>query len=262
MNPSKLLSAFGRLAAVSLAAALLTAPSTPAAAAPKIRVLLVTGGHGFEREPFFQIFKDNPQITFEAVEQPKAQASFEPAAGARYDVIVLYDFWQPITLETKTNFLARLQEGKGLVALHHCLANYQDWPEFARIIGGKYRLQRHIENGVEKPGSTYQHDVDLPVKIVDPTHPITLGLRDFVIHDETYGQFDVSPEVHRLLTTTAPTSGPVIGWTKTYGPARVAYLELGHDHQAYENPNYRKLIAQAIGWAAEPATPRPAPATP
>jgi hypothetical protein len=29
----------------------------------KVRVLLVTGGHGFEKEPFFKLFQDNPDIT-------------------------------------------------------------------------------------------------------------------------------------------------------------------------------------------------------
>ena len=262
MKPSRPISNACRFAAAFLAAALLAAPGARAAETPRIRVLLVTGGHGFEQKPFFQVFKDNPEITFEAVAQPKAQDCFQPAAAARYDVIVLYDYWQPIGPEARTNFLARLQEGKGLVALHHCLANYQDWPEFARVIGGKYWLQKHSEKGVEKPGSTYQHDVDMPVKIADPTHPITAGLKDFVIHDETYGQFEVAPDVHPLLTTPAPTSGPVIGWAKTYGPARVAYLELGHDHQAYANPNYRQLVAQAIRWAAGAPSSKTAPAAP
>jgi len=35
-----------------------------------------------------------------------------------------------------------------------------------------------------------------------------------------------------------------------YGPARVVYLQSGHDHFAYENPNYQKLVRQAIWWAA------------
>lgn len=34
----------------------------------------------------------------------------------------------------------RAQEGKGLVALHHCLASFQDWDEYPKIIGGRYHL--------------------------------------------------------------------------------------------------------------------------
>ncbi len=86
------------------------------------------------------------------------------------DVLVLYDMWQPITDEAKSDFVARLKEGKGLVALHHCLASYQQWPEYAKIIGGQYHL---------------------------------------------------------------------------------VYAELGHDHFAFENLNYRRLVAQAIRWTAK-----------
>ena len=42
----------------------------------------------------------------------------------------------------------------------------------------------------------------------------------------------------------------LIGWAKTYEAARVVYLQLGHDHFAYENPNYRQLLRQAIRWTA------------
>ena len=36
----------------------------------RTRVLVVSGGHGFERESFLQRFKDKPGITFTAVEHP------------------------------------------------------------------------------------------------------------------------------------------------------------------------------------------------
>ena len=38
----------------------------------KIKVLVLTGGHGFKAEPFFKMFSDNPEITFTADQQVKA----------------------------------------------------------------------------------------------------------------------------------------------------------------------------------------------
>jgi len=32
------------------------------------RVLVITGGRGFQREPFFKMFSDNPEITFTSAE--------------------------------------------------------------------------------------------------------------------------------------------------------------------------------------------------
>jgi type 1 glutamine amidotransferase len=217
----------------------------------KIRVLVVTGGHDFEREPFFKLFKDNSEITFEAVEHPNFHAWLKAENASKYDVIVAYDMHQEITDEAKANFLARLKEGKGLVVMHHAIASYQDWPEYAKIIGAKYYLQKTNVNGVVKLRSQYQHDVQIPVTIADPTHPVTKGLKDYVIHDETYKLFDVFEDTHALLKTKEPLSNEVIAWSKTYGPARVVYIQSGHDHFAYENPNLQQLLKQAIRWTAK-----------
>ncbi len=88
------------------------------------------------------------------------------------------------------------------------------------------------------------------MQVAAQRHPVIRGLKDFKIHDETYGQFEVKKGVRPLLTTAEPTSSPTIAWAKTYGQARVVYIALGHDHQAYENPNFQQLIKQAIEWTA------------
>ncbi len=218
--------------------------------AGKIRVLLVTGGHGFEQEPFFKVFKDNPDITYQAVEHPNAHALFTAEAAKQWDVMVLYDMHQGISEGAKADFVARLKEGKGLVVLHHAIADYQDWAEYTAILGAHYYLAATNINGVAKPRSAYKHGVDFRIHLADTQHPVTRGLKDFDIHDETYKWFDVAEECHPLLTTDEPESNKVIGWAKTYEGARVVYIQLGHDHFAYENPTYQQLLRQAIRWTA------------
>lgn len=215
-----------------------------------LRVLVVTGGHDFEREPFFQMFRSFGGITYEEVQHPQAHARLTPEAGRDYDAIVLYDMWQPISDEHQQAFVKLLRQGKGLVALHHSLASYQTWDEYRHIIGGRWHTQKWMQNGKEQPASTFQHDVQFKVHIVDNKHPVTKGLQDFDIRDETYGNFEVLPKVKPLLTTDEPTSGRVIAWAHTYGKSRVVYIQLGHDHYAYENPHYRRLVLQAIRWVA------------
>jgi len=215
-----------------------------------VRALVVTGGHDFEREPFFALFKAMPGVEFREVVHPNAHAFLKPSASGNYDVVVLYDMWQPITEEAKGDLAALLKQGKGMVALHHCLAGYNDWPEYARMIGGRYRLNKETVNDVERPGSVYKHDVQFKVRIADSRHPIARGLKDFEILDETYGDFDVEAGVKPLLTTDHPTSGKTIGWAHTYGKSRVAYIQLGHGPTAYQNPSFRRLVDQAIRWAA------------
>lgn len=223
----------------------------PSAAAEKIRVLLVTGGHDYQTNQFQAMFAANPAISIQQVTHPKAHEWLKADAAKSYDVIVMYDMWQKISAEAKADFEARLAEGKGLVALHHCLCSYQDWPEYRRIIGGKYLLKKETLDDKECPASTYKHDVAFKVKVEPTGHPITRGLSDFQIHDETYGGVYVNPDSTVLLTTDEPTSTKAVAWTSSYDRTRVAAILLGHDRLAYENPNFRRLVAQAIAWVAK-----------
>jgi type 1 glutamine amidotransferase len=218
--------------------------------ADKLRVLVVTGGHDFERQPFLALFTGLTNVSFRLVEHPSARALFGPEATNQYDVLVLYDMWQPIDEAAKADFVNLARGGKGVVALHHAIADYNEWDGYAELVGARYYLRPKTVNGVEKARSQYKHDVQIKVKLADRNHPVTRGLADFEIHDETYKGFDVAADCRRLLTTDEPLSGPVIGWTKQNGQSRWVYLQLGHDHFAYENPNYRRLVQQAIAWVA------------
>ena len=244
------------LAVVALGLSLLLSAwaAEPQKSEGKIHVLLITGGHDFEKDQFFKVFKDNTDISFWAVEHPNAYEHFKASAANQYDVIVMYDFNQKITDEAKADLVDRLKEGKGLVVLHHAIATYPDWPEYWKIIGARYYLQPTVVDGVEKKRSAYQHGRDFKIHVVDPNHPVTRGVKDYAIHDETYKWFDVAKECHPLLTTDDPESNPVIAWAKTYEKARVVYMQSGHDHFAYENPAYQQVLRQAIQWAAPKAT--------
>ena len=220
-------------------------------AAGKLKVLVVTGGHAFEKEPFFQVFKDNPEISFTAATQGKTADVYERPDLLDYDVVLLYDMINTITEAQKAKFLSLFDKGVGLVVTHHALVSYPDWPDYERIIGGKYLKKEEREGSKVWPASGYKHDEEIPVQIVAPMHPVTSGLKDFTIHDEIYTNFRVQPDVIPLITTTHPLSGKPLAWTRTQGKSRVVYLLLGHDHAAYENPNYRRLLAQSIRWTAK-----------
>ena len=216
----------------------------------RLKVLVVTGGHGFEQEPFFKVFKENPEIAFTATTQGQTSDAYDRQDLLSFDVVVLYDMVQNITEAQKAKFLSLLEKGIGLLVMHHALVSYQDWPEYERIIGGKYLLKDEKQGETVFPKSNFQHDVEIPVTIVAKEHPITAGLKDFIIHDEIYMDFRSRPDVTPLITTSHPKSGKPLAWTRTQGKSRVVYLQLGHDHSAYENPNYRRLVAQSIRWVA------------
>jgi hypothetical protein len=235
---------------LSLVVLSIASPGFAADSIGKIRVLLITGGHDFEQPQFFKLFNESPEITVRIAEHPHAHELLRPESATNYDVLVAYDMYQEISETAKGDLVNWLKQGKGLVVLHHAIASYQAWPEYSRIIGAHYYLEKSVVNGVQKPRSTYQHAVHFRVHVVDPTHPVTKGIEDFDIYDETYNLFDVTREVHPLLTTEEALSNRIIAWAKNYGSARVVYLQSGHDHFAYENPNYQRILKQALLWVA------------
>jgi uncharacterized protein len=230
---------------------LINLPGFAAESPGKLKVLLVTGGHGFQQEAFFQVFKNNPEIAYTHAAHAKTNATvYERDDLLTYQAVVLYDMPKEITERQKAGFRSLLEKGVGLVVLHHALVSYQHWPDYERIIGGRYP-EEDGKGGVVTEQVGYRHDVEVPVVIVAKDHPITIGLRDFTIRDEIYWGFRVAADVTPLLTTPHPKSGKPLAWTRTEGKSRIVYLQLGHDRSAYENPNYRELVQRSIRWAGK-----------
>jgi uncharacterized protein len=215
----------------------------------QIRILVVTGGHSYKAEEFNQMLSSlGSNITWQVAELPGAYDMFLPENRTKYDVLVFYHMWQKITDEQAKNFAGCIREGKPLVALHHSICAYDDWPEYFNIIGGKYFHKPTTVKGKEYAACSYIHDLHFNVKVVDSKNPVSKGVKDFEIFDETYKGYYIEDGVTPLLTTTEPSSNQVIGWTKQYGKARVVTLQSGHDVPTFENPSFRKLLKQAIEW--------------
>ncbi len=105
---------------------------------------------------------------------------------------------------------------------------------------------------VEEIGGGFQIEiVEFDFVIVAMDHPITAGLTDFKIFDEIYSDFRVQPDVTPLITRSHPKSGKPLAWTRTEGKSRVVFIQLGHGPTAYENPNFRQIVARSIRWAAK-----------
>lgn len=219
-----------------------------------LNVLIVTGGHRFEREAFFDMFNGYPDIQWTESSHPDVLELFGKKEMKQYDVIVFYDMPDGIdpTPEQKKAIIEMFQKGKAAVFLHHSLLSYQEWDEFINIIGGRYY---HEKKRMAPDGkmmlSAYQHDVKHIIKIADTTHPVTSGLSDFEICDEAYSHYYLKPDIKPLLTTSHPSCDSIIGWSNRYYNSQIVYLMNGHDHHAFDNENFRKLLINAIRWTAD-----------
>jgi len=227
-----------------------------AAPAKKINVLIITGGHGYDQANFFKLFEGYPDIAYTHVDLKAGGEIFDTIDNWNYDAIVLYNFNQKITEAQQANFLKLMDKGVGLLVLHHANGAYNNWDEFWKIAGVTYHFKPWEENGKKMERSGYKGNVNVKVHVADADHPITKGLADFEITDETYCRTTIDPGVHALLTTEEPSSDKIIGWVKTYRKSNVCYLQSGHDQKAYANPNLRTLVVRAVRWVAgQPAEP-------
>lgn len=225
---------------VTLPAQISLNPKNPDA----VRVLLVAGGHDHETS-LYGAFEKWRDIRVNVDPHPFA---FRNDLRKAYDVIVLYDSVQVEHLPEKhrENLRNFVEAGKGLVVLHHAIIDFIGWEWWWKeVVGGLYVLK--AMPGME--ASSYLHDQELVVT-PKPDHPITKGLPQMRIFDETYKRVWHRPDVKVLLTTDNPTSDVEIGWVSPYEKSRVVYLQPGHGRESHELPWFRQLVRRSILWAA------------
>ena len=214
----------------------------------KFNVLLITGGHGYDRDAFQAMWKALSDVSLHEVQYPAAEAYFKTDAAAKFDAFVFYDFAQTMSAEARADFLRLLERGKGLVFLHHSICGHYEWPEYERIVGGAWiNTERTIDGRVYAP-SQYAPNQQVAVHLCP--HPVTQGLQDFEMVEETYKSLYIAPGLTPLLTTENPTSEPLLGWAHQYEKSRIVYLQPGHGATAFNDSNYRRLVLQAIQWTS------------
>lgn len=250
-------------------------------------VLVVTGGHPFEEEPFLAMFAALPGIDWQHAPVPDAREYFRPERAGEFDAIVCYDMQgfeyekpnPPKLLEPPADyaegFTRMLEAGQGIVFLHHAMSAWPAWPLWAEVVGGRWHYVPGELNGQLWPASGYTAEVSHHVSCIDPSHPVCAGVEDgFDILDEMYlnpiledkivplfrTDFDMSPEnfysgelaiLGRMWSRegwTHPRASGVIGWVKSAGASPIVYFQPGHGPAAWANPGFRRVLTNAIAW--------------
>jgi uncharacterized protein len=253
----------------------------------RLEVLLLTGGHAYDREPFLAAWQSDPDVHLTHLEHPAATDAIADGRAAAFDTVVFYDMpgvdprgpAKPARLPEgiEEGFAELTRRGTGLVFLHHALAAWPAWEGYAELVGGRYHFWPGTLRGADWPDSGYRHDTAHRVTVLAPDHPVTRGVEpSFSLRDELYlcpiledsvtpligSDFDFRAEnfysTFRAMNGHMfdregwqhPAGSPVVGWTREQGASRIVYLQPGDGVMSYGNVNIRKLWFNAVRWAA------------
>lgn len=215
-----------------------------------LRILLVVGGHGYDKENLHAMLRDCPNSTFEEITIPEKQDMLKPGLSKDFDVLIFHDqsFFE-LSEEQKKNLETLWgDEGIPTVMLHHALISHPDFPLFREVFGAQYLLEDTEIDGRIYPKSTYLHPTDVNVYVVARNHPITEGVLDFKLTDEVFKNVYYNPHIDVLATSDHPESDRPVLWTWRYKKSPVLGVIQGDAGGAFNDPNYRKIIYQGLRW--------------
>ncbi|MCA9836496.1 MAG: ThuA domain-containing protein [Trueperaceae bacterium] len=213
-----------------------------------IKLAVITGGHSFNVPEFRHLF--------ERLEGVKAYiqhlddfATASKEIRESYDALLFYIMMMDGPSDDEPGFRGKPKtvleqlgnSAQGIIVMHHGLLAYPDWSLWNDLVG--------IEN---RNLQSYEHDIGLNIKVVNPDHPITRGLSDWHMVDETYELQDPLPSVNTLLSVSAPKSMQTLAWTHSFKQSCVFCLQLGHDQRAWQNPHFQALLGNGIHWTCHP----------
>jgi uncharacterized protein len=239
-----------------------TVPPTLPAEIKRPAILVFSKTNGFRHEEaipaanalFAQFARDKGWGHF----QTENGAAFSPAILARFDAVVFNNVSGDVfTAEQRQALKAFLENGGGFVGVHGSGGDFSyDWRWYVdHLIGAQFI--GHTMN------PQYQQAT---VKIEDRGHPATRDLPESLQRTDEWYSFDKSPRQrgYNVLATldegTYDLKGmfgqdlamgkdhPIVWW-HCVGKGRVLYSAMGHQAEAYAEPDHRKLLLGAIDWA-------------
>lgn len=253
-----------------------------------LNICVSVRGHPFDRSAFDAIFQDMEGVSATMVDQPASARLMNPDGMRGFDALLLYDmpgidFEHPTERpaivsppdRVKAGFRALLEQGTGIVALHHALAGWPDWADYAEWMGGRFLYKPAVLRGEARLDSGYAHDIRYEAINVAPDHPVMADIPPrFAMQDELYlaeiFANDVTPLLRSSATFTAdrfyspqealagrmnsnggwhhPPGSDLIGWAKQAINSRLVYLQPGDGPAAYAQPDFRRLIRNALFW--------------
>jgi len=154
---------------------------------------------------------------------------------SHYDALMLYANHGNITPEQLAALKDFIESGHGFLPIHSASACFGNSPEFIAMVGGRFKSHG---GGVFK------------ATIVDKTHPIMEGVNEYETWDETYVHDQLNATGRKLLAERVEGEHKEPWtWVREQGKGRVFYTASGHDDKTWKNPDFQKMLRNAIVWS-------------
>ncbi|MDT0265328.1 ThuA domain-containing protein [Streptomyces sp. DSM 44915] len=206
---------------------------------PEIAQRYPRGMHGAIAEGVTEHLGERARVRTATLDEP--EHGLTEAVLAETDVLT---WWgqaahKEVADEVVTRVQRRVLAGMGLIVLHS-----GHWSKiFTRLMGTTCTLR--WRNAAERE----------LVWTVAPGHPIAAGVTHPIVieEQETYGEFFDIPTPEELVFVSSFAGGEVFrsGCAFRRGNGRIFYFSPGdQDYPVYHHPQVRRVIANAVAWAA------------
>ena len=214
----------------------------PLTAADPIRVQITTGGHPYDIS-FYGVFEGQDDLAVTVNPHPSA---FRRYFRKFVDVLVLYDLADATGEAERKNLQDFLESGRGMVVLHHAIADNWQWKWWCEeVVGGRFLMgdEGPLRRSVAKAPETITAAPKL-------NHPVLKDVGILRLNDEAYKGMWISPHSLVLMETDNPNNDKAVAWIGPWKKSRVVVIQLGHGPGAHRDPGYRRLVRNAVLWAA------------
>jgi nicotinamidase-related amidase/type 1 glutamine amidotransferase len=235
-----------RLRPLALAAAVLffapLSSASPDDVAP-LNVLLVSGSAEYDSDASLEALKKHLEERYGA--RPtliKARGFGELDGLEALDACDVALFFTR-RLEIDGPSLERIKKycdaGRPIVAVRTASHGFQKWLEFDKVVlGGSY--------GNHAPAGFTTKAVARPEA---RAHPVLEGVGELRSRATLYKTSPLAGDVEVLLTGSTPEGSEPVAWTRLHRGGRVFYTSLGAQED-FENASFRRLLVNALHWAA------------
>lgn len=161
----------------------------------------------------------------------------------QYKLVVFLSTTQDVLgAEQEEAFKKYINDGGSYMGIHAAADTEYEWPWYGKLVGAYFK--------------SHPKQQDAKIDVLDKSHPATAHLRDSWTHfDEWYNFKNINPEVKVLMKLDESSykggengDNHPIAWYHEFDGGRAFYTGLGHTHEAYDDPDFRKHLLGGISY--------------